>query len=485
MEPVLSIEEMIEIETLTKKSLKISDIELMAKAGYVLTNDFIHRVKPNFNDAITIIVSIGHNGGDGLAMCLHLLEKDYKPKVILIGHIQKAKHAFQHYFTKVIEQIKVIALSKETALEVNKILLTSKYVIDGIFGSGLKREVSGHYLNLIRDINHLDAIVYAIDFPSGIHPSSGMIFPDAIKADFTGVVGHYKYGNLFNDALDYHGEINCLDIDLVKKQTQKVELMTQLDVNIQPMLRKHHSHKYTYGLGFFIGGSKSMTGAINLSVLAAMRSGLGISQVFQESPLTRHLEVIYQDIDTSIDVNRPDMIVFGPGLIKADEKYLSIYQKINQSQTKAVIDGGGLSYIDINNVLNPHMIITPHLKELSDLLDIPLNEVSQTPLKYVKQLTDRNMIVVLKGQTTIIASKHHIYLYQAKNPGLATAGSGDVLSGVIASFLNDNQPFYAALKGVVLHAEAAQLAKEKYGEVSMLSSDIVDQIHHVIKRGSL
>lgn len=484
MESVLSVQEMREIESLTMKSLSITDVDLMKLAGEKLADDFLMRVQPNRHDMISIVSGVGNNGGDGLVMALELLKKGYKPKVIVIGGVTNASLAFKHYFELLQQQMLIKFVSKDSDSDIRRILLSSTIIIDGIFGSGLKRPVSGQYLDLIEEINEYQKVVYAIDIPSGINPSTGLKWPVGIHADFTGVIGYYHYGNIFHDALDYHGSTRLLDIGLVRKHHTVVNLVDDDDFSIQPLTRKHRSHKYDYGLGYFIGGSESMSGAINLSVLSAMRSGLGIANVYQENPQTRHLEVLYKDVYKHIDFSKVDSVVFGPGLSTGQSRYQDIYDELNHSIIKLVIDGGGLSYIHLDDIRNPNVILTPHMKEFSDLLKVSIADIEENIIYYVKQITQRGVTLVLKGETTLIANKNHIYLYQSKNPGLATAGSGDVLTGMISSYLKGNDCFLAGVKGVILHAKASKLARNKFGETSMMASDIIHSIHQVLKEGS-
>jgi len=481
MESVLSVQQMKEMESLTLKELKLSEIDLMKQAGIQLTDDFIQRAQPEIHDVISIVSSVGNNGGDGMVMFLELLKRGYKPKMVVVGSVSHASKAFKHYFDQVTKETKIVFLSKETDLDVQKALVTSKYIVDAIFGVGLSRPVEGLYLELLDYINGLNKTIYAVDIPTGIHPNNGLVYPRAIKADYTGVIGFYKYGNIINDALDYHGQIAVLDIGLVKRHDVLVKLISEDDFSIQPKERKHNSYKYHYGLGYFIGGSKTMPGAINLSAYAALRSGQGLVHVIQEKPIPKHLEVIYEDIKDPIDLSRVDSIVFGPGLKTGQAAYQKIYNQINDSEIKTVVDGGGLSYVDIDKIKNPNMILTPHEKEFSDLFNVPVEEVEHHPFDFIQQVVDKGVTLILKGQTNVIANKKHIYLYQAKNPGLATAGSGDVLTGLISSYLIDNSLLGASIKGVLLHSMASRLARDTYGEVSMLASDIIDHVHKVLK----
>ncbi|MFW5794800.1 MAG: NAD(P)H-hydrate dehydratase [Bacillota bacterium] len=481
MESVLSVKEIREIEALTMKEGNITDIDLMKSAGEKLVEDFLYRVKPAKSDLITVVSGIGNNGGDGLVMFLKLLDLGYKPKIVIIGQIESASSAFKYYFKQVSKKAKVIIATNHNEGEVNKPILASKFIIDGIIGIGLSRKLSGKYLEIVEYINSLEKNVYSIDLPSGINPNNGLVFDQAIKANYTGIIGYYKYGNILNDALDYHGKSKVLDIGLVTKHDIFVKLINYDDFSIKPQKRLHNSYKYNYGLGFFIGGSKSMPGAINLSVLASLRSGLGIGYVYQENPVPKHLEVIYKEITPDIDIKRADSIVFGPGMAKDNEILAEVFSKINESQIKTIVDAGGLKYLNLDNIKNKNFILTPHEKEFSDLFNIGVSEVEENPFKYINEIVKKGVTLILKGQTNVIANKKHIYLFQAKNPGLATAGSGDVLTGIIASYLKDNSTLSASIKGVLVHSLAADFAREAYGEVSMLASDIIDNIYKVFK----
>lgn len=483
MESVLSVKEIKEIDALTIKESKITEIDLMKNAGESLVDDFLTRVEPDINDIITIVAGTGNNGGDGLVMFLELLNKGYKVKVVIIGRVESATSAFKHYFNQVSKKTKVIIATNHNEGEVNKAILASKYIIDGIIGIGLNRKLSGKYLEIVEYINSLEKVVYSIDLPSGINPNNGLIYDKAIEANYTGVIGYYKYGNILNDALDYHGKLKVLDIGLVTKHDIFVKLIDYQDFSIQPQKRIHNSYKYNYGLGYFFGGSKSMPGAINLSVMAALRSGQGIAYVYQEKPVAKHLEVIYKELSSDIDIERADSIVFGPGMVKGNKRLEDIFMQINKSQVKTVIDAGGLAYLDLDNVNNKNFILTPHEKEFSDLFNVGVKEVEFEPFKYINEIVEKGVTLILKGQTNVIANKKHIYLFQAKNPGLATAGSGDVLTGIISSYLKDNSPLSASIKAVLVHSLAANFARDAYGEVSMLASDIIDNIYKVLKRG--
>jgi len=467
---VFTVKEFRKLEQVTCEEKQQDLKELMYQAGYVLTKDFLSRVMPNIDDEIAIISNIGNNGGNALVMFLELEKLGYNVNVYLLGDIKNASKAYLNYFdlVKRRERIKDIKTFK-TALR------KSKYVIDGIFGIGLDRDVSGDLEEVIKTINSLDKVVYSIDFPSGINPDSGLVMGVAIKACFTGVVGKYKLGNFLNDALDYHGDINLLDIGLLEGYSD-VYYLNLKEVDIKRN-RVHNSNKYTYGHSAFIGSSQ-MPGAINMSALAALKTGTGIAEVLYNDEIIRFDQnLIYRIIDDKIDFSKFDTIVFGPGINKVTKLYEEVFNKIVNNK-KLLLDAGGIKYLSKSQKYE-NLIITPHLGELSEFLDVDKNEIKKDPIKYLREIVKNGITVVYKGPTTIVQGSRYTYLLQAKNPGLATAGTGDVLAGIISSFMFDDTLVNACVKGVVVHSIAAEYASVKFGPISMTASDLIDNLYKV------
>lgn len=474
MKKVFYVEDIRKIEELTCEQKQISQSELMYQAGYVLAKDFLSRVMPIVKEEILVVASNGNNGGDAVVVFLELKKNGYNVKLCVIGDIEKASDSFKFYYEK-IENVKDIIPFEN----VDKAIRKSKFIVDGIFGIGLNKDVSGDYKYLIKLINQSKKCVYSIDLPSGIHPDSGEVMGIAVNAKFTGIVGNYKLGNFLNDALDYHGEIKLLDVGLLEGYSDIYYLDFQ-DVDISKK-RIFNSYKYTYGNNAFIGSS-FMPGAINLSAISALKSGIGLAEVYYDEDITRYnIETIYKKLAENTDFSKYDVVVFGPGITEVKPIFKKTYDKLLEAKVKLVVDAGGLKYLDLSKN-HKNLLITPHLGEFSELLKLEKSIVRHNPIYYLRELAKKGFVTLLKGPTTIIQEQRYTYLLQSKNHGLATAGTGDVLAGIISSYFVDETIVNACVKGTAAHIIAADYARNKRGEVSMIASDVVDNLYKVWTR---
>ncbi len=482
---VLTVKEMRDFDALTIKKLNIGEVGLMNRAGHALVRDFLHRARPEISNRITVFAGVGNNGGDALAMAIELIKLGYGVHVMVIGDVSKAGDSFAFY----LKQIKDYSTINDTIdIETNKeSLIKSDLIIDGIFGVGLTRNITGFRVDLIDFINSLKCIKYSIDIPSGIHPDTGIIQTVAIKADLTGVIAYYKTGNLLNDALDYHGQTRVLDIGILPAYKINRHYIDIFKERVEIQIPKNNSNKYTVGSGVFIGGDKSMMGSIQMSAMSALLSGLGISFVYSKinDQYTQfYPELVVRDIkEESLDltIDKAKVIVFGPGLPKNDPDYEEVLNQILGKKKPVVVDATGLTYLDISkNYEDIPIVITPHAGEMSRLLGVDTKEIILDPLKHVKTLTDKGISVILKGTATIVSDGENTYFIQAKNPGLATAGSGDVLCGIVAATYAKNNNLEALKKAVVLHSKAGMKAKSEVGVISLVASDLIKAIPEVI-----
>lgn len=484
---VLKTKEMRDFDKHTLKVLGISEKELMFRAGYYLVKDFISRVKPRFDVPISIFAGIGNNGGDALVMASELGKLGYRMSLYVVGDIAKASDAFQSYL-KDLTGYETIDSGKKLESILSSVLASS-IIIDGIFGIGLTRDVSDYRRDLIDTLNSMDATIYAIDIPSGLDPETGLPRNTAVKADLTGIVGAYKLGNLLGMSLDYQGQTNLLDIGLVAPyEVNRIFVDVHANrVDIPILLNS--INKYSKGSGVFIGGRDSMLGSIQMSAYAGMKSGLGIAFVDVKSDHSYtqfYPELIMSDVrsgDWLWHLGRAKVVVFGPGLPDNDPEYEKIFTSVIERNVPVVIDAGGLGYLDRNKDYHDrNIVVTPHAGELGKLYHIDATDINRKPLDFIKDLTDIGLTVVLKGQTTIIANDRNTIFVQARNPGLATAGSGDVLTGIIAGFLAHQSTDQAVLSAVAIHSKSALIATERVGAFSMTATDIISAIPESIKK---
>ena len=251
--------------------------------------------------------------------------------------------------------------------------------------------------------------------------------------------------------------------------------------------RNDFTHKGDYGKLAIFAGSLSMTGAPYFASLAAMRTGCGLSYLYIDRDIQDILSVKLSETiircNDNYDLKDMDAVLFGPAWSFFENRD-NIYKDIIRSNKKLVIDADGLHYLKkYRDKLGYRTIITPHFAELARLIDVDIEKIIEEPKKYARIASDKyEVVVVLKGHNTIVMDKDNEYINHTGNPGMATAGSGDVLSGIIASLLVQGfKAFDAAKYGVYLHGLAGDLAKEKYTEYSLIASDIIELIPKAIK----
>jgi len=228
-------------------------------------------------------------------------------------------------------------------------------------------------------------------------------------------------------------------------------------------------------------------GSIQMSAISGLKSGLGISFVFSKlrSPLTQfYPELIIDDIESERFkevMKKAKVVVFGPGMEEDQPIYQNIMDQLMETEIPLVIDAGGLSYIDINkSSSNPNVVLTPHIGEISKLFGVNSIEIMKDPFTYLHQLTEKGYHVILKGTTSMIAYEKQIIFMQAKNPGLATAGTGDVLAGMIAAFICRQVSLNALIDAFTLHAKTARIARKRHGQTSMIASHLIEAIDEVM-----
>lgn len=484
---VVSVSEMQSHENYTCKKQNITISDLMDLVGKALFDNFINSVTSNKEDSLLVIAGTGNNGGDALVLARHLLDYGFDLKIYVIGNVRKASKEMQTAMGK-IEKERIIFL--DSLKELSKMDFNYCHIIDGLFGTGLKKGVEDIQAEAIRKINDSKAFVYSIDIPSGINSSSGQVMNLAVSADMTAVVQYYKFGNLLQDAKDYSGKIMLLDCGILfdERNPKRFKVTLRDFLPVFPP-RKHNSHKYDYGNILIIGGHPGMMGAPQLTAISALKSGSGLVSIAIRKQDAMYFTQLYPEVmvnyyETLEEINRiienRDVIVFGPGLGKENKHNEEILKTLLKSDKLLVIDADGLFYLkDQMKSLRKHanVVVTPHLGEMTRLFSAKKGEIEADPEKYLSELTKNEITVVLKGVTTIVSNKDNFVLSQEGNPGMATAGTGDVLTGIIASLLGQGiNTFDASIKGVLIHSFAGAKTTQEKSETGMIASDLVQNI---------
>lgn len=458
---------------------------------------------------ILILCGTGNNGGDGFVAARYLADQGYRIKVLVLGKKPQSDEAKLHL--SLIENLGLdIAFveNKETLFQ----YIEDDYllVIDALLGTGLQGEIKGLPAAGIEFINSCSAPVLSVDIPSGIDSDSGRVLGGAVRADHTVTFAWPKIGNIVSPGYFYNGNLHVVDIGIPRQISQKIASYGKtLDFTyIQGLLPKRSpaAHKGSCGKILIIGGSSGMSGAPILAAKAALKSGAGfvaagIPAVIADVFATAAIECIYTPLPSDnagfvtqgalevlLDMlPRFDAVVLGPGLGRS--RYIKELIKI------LVIDGSVSLLIDADglNGLNPedlrrrqaNTVLTPHYGEMSRLMRVPLATIAAAPLDAARSFAkEYGVTVVLKGPRSIIASPGGpFYVNTTGNPGMATAGSGDVLVGIMAGLVGQMEDFFqACLLATYLHGFAGDLAQKKHTIFSMTAENIIEALPQTFKR---
>lgn len=459
----------------SSKSLKKAEssycgISLMKKAA----KGIINRIKPLLDGRkLTIICGVGNNGGDGWAVA-SLLE-NYPLEVIFTG----APKTKESIFYK--ERFKGTSFSAESQ-KAKESILNAQIILDCIFGIGLSRSAEGIYKEVIELINESNAYVVSVDVPSGLSSEGGGNFIH-VKANETVCITSKKLSSVITPTKDSYGNIYVHSIDVDMEKETPIALISDDELLKHLPPRPKNSHKGTYGTLKTLCGSYSMTGAGILSITASLRSGVGLVKAYgSESLLNIYKTVMYEPIykvfsKESFIEEESTAVLIGCGIGTEYEKDLR--EILLQTKSTIILDADGINFlsrnIDICEQITARLIITPHPKEMARLCGVTVSRVQENRFSLCKELSEKlNCTVVLKGDGTIICTPDNIpIINQTGNSGLSKGGSGDVLAGIISSFVAQGvTPHYASALGVYLHGLTADSLKETFSEFSFLPSDI-------------
>ncbi|MCS7250219.1 MAG: NAD(P)H-hydrate dehydratase [candidate division WOR-3 bacterium] len=521
MKRIVSQKEMSEIDKISAEKLNIPTIILMENAGRsvaeYLKEIFGIREKDFSNKNFLIFCGKGNNGGDGFVSARFLLNKKAKVKVILLGKFEELKgdakinaERYKNMGGEIIEIIKEEDFSSANIFFRNK---RETYIIDAIFGTGVKGEIEGIYKKAIEFINQSGLKVIAIDVPSGVM-EDGKVANICVKADFTITMGFIKRSLLLPPARDYVGKILIGDIGTFYEYFNNqgnTFLIEEEDVRDFFPKRLSWGHKGTFGSCLIIAGSRGYSGAAFLASVGALKIGSGLVYLATpkiiidviETKLTEVVKIPLNweegfTLDNLDKINelwpKIDVLAIGPG-IGTNEKTKLFVKKIltaaEERKIPVVIDADGINClseeIDLLKGLakNIPIILTPHPGELSRLIKILPEKINESRIEIARSFSqEKGVYLVLKGSPTVIGTPQGmVYINPTGNSGLASGGSGDVLTGFIAGLLAQKlAPEKAAIVGVYLHGLSADLALENQTEYDFIASDIFVHLPKAIKK---
>lgn len=463
----------------TMNAQSITSLQLMERAAQAVTNWIL--LNYNNQHHFCIFCGTGNNGGDGFAIARQLLYQGYPVTVYLIGN-PNAFTADAKANYKRLSDVRLLEKSSDFPDFTGNTI-----IIDAILGIGSNRPLSGIYLQLVTYLNQSSVPVISIDIPSGWYADLRQFAGNAIQATHTLTFGTYKQSFLFPESEKFTGNITVLDIGLAAGfQPSSITNYFWSDRSlIQKILKpiREFSHKGILGHAGLIAGSEGMMGAAVLACRASMRAGAGkttgiipasqFSVIHQTTP-----EVLVKDVSDFSDENEFQAIGIGSGL-GINGRSLSLLKKALNGHKPMVIDADAIHLVTSLNNIQYHKdtVLTPHVKEARQLTGAAGNSLDL--LTQCQNYCKTNKVtLVLKGKfTRIIDQEGKVFFNTTGNPGMASAGMGDVLTGIITSLLAQgyNGP-EAALTGVYWHGAAADLAAESLGYPSLIASDVIERL---------
>ena len=490
-----------EIDNYTILHEPIASIELMERAAGRLFSWYVNRFERNRK--IFVFAGPGNNGGDGLALARMLAQDRYDVVLQYVKFTDRNSSDWDINFQR-LKRDSRIDLNIITSPVQFPIISPDNVIIDAIFGSGLTRPVEGLPKEIIGMINNTDTLKISVDIPSGLfgEDNTGNDPEAIVKADHTLSFQFPKLAFMFPENAQFTGEWEILPIglseDAIHNTSSLYNFMGPDDIAPLLKIRSKFDHKGVFGHGLLVAGSKGKMGAAVLGAGAALRSGIGLLTCHLPSsgriimqiavPEAMVLTDSAEDIISRIDVSASfDAAAVGPGLGMDELTGKALHSFITEYKKPLVIDADALNILAGNkkwySLLKPGVILTPHPKEFERLAGKSNNGFDRLQ-KQIEFSMKHKCIVVLKGAFTSISTPGgNVSFNSTGNPGMATAGSGDVLTGIILSLLAQGYSSEnAALAGVYIHGLAGDIAAGKTGPESLIASDIINSIGDAYNR---
>lgn len=484
-----------QLDQYTIEQMGVPSLVLMERAALSV----VEELKLAFSlQRVLVICGSGNNGADGMAIARILWLQGYQVAVYLAGKPESFSKEAQIQW-KILENYCVPIVNKCCYCEYTTI-------VDAIFGVGLSREVSGHYAKIIQEINEAKVPVMAVDTPSGICGTTGQVMGNAVRAKITVTFAYGKSGLYLYPGASYAGKVIVKDIGIYNHQKSAFYAIDEEEWNWLP-IRRTDGNKGTFGKVLVIAGSKDMCGAAYLSAKACLLTGAGMVRIFTEKTNRVVLQQLLPEALISVyeeTADRPelenlledalhwaDTIVAGPGLgTKQSAQWIIEYLLKKEQEKSIVLDADALNILSnqqekLYQIKQP-LILTPHLGEMSRLSGYSIAELKHHPVECLKdfwRMFACPKTIVMKDARTLTLTKEETwYINLTGNSGMATAGSGDVLAGIIAGLLAQGmESEKAAPFGVWLHGMAGDYMKQKVGMRSMLASDLLKALPCLLK----
>lgn len=486
-----------ELDRYTIEHEPIKSIDLMERAGKAIT----HAITEEWTTHTPVVVFAGpgNNGGDALAVARLLINEGYKVKTYLFNITNHLSDDCVLNRQRLLDGKHAKDLIEVTAKFDPPELTADMLVVDGLFGSGLNKPLAGGFASLVKYINQSPAKVVSIDVPSGLMSEDNTynVRANIIHAYLTLTLHERKLSFLFGDAQQFIGKLKVLDIRLSPEYIQKTEaqyhVLEENDIRSRLLHRDDFAHKGKMGNALIVAGSYGMAGAAVLATRACLRSGVGkvtaitpkknydIMQIAVPEAVLQmdHEETAFTE---AVDTDGFDALGIGPGLGRQETTAIAMIAQIRRAQCPIVADADALNILASHRAwmqqLPKGIIMTPHPKELDRLTGSPANADYERLHRTCELAKSLQAYIILKGHNSALCLPNgNVFFNPTGNSGMATAGSGDVLTGIITTLLaRGYHQQNACIVGMYLHGLAGDLAAKELGKESLVASDIIDHL---------
>jgi NAD(P)H-hydrate epimerase len=510
---ILTSKQMKKIDSHTINKVGIPGPVLMENAGLQIFKEIMARFPRIAEEKIVIIAGKGNNGGDGFVIARHLYNQGCDVIVLLLAPKSEIKGdaALNMNIADKIG-IKIVENRSGKYLKSHKeIIQNATILVDAIFGTGLTKPAEGIFAKVISDVNRSSAYKIAVDIPSGLSSDTFELIGPSVKADLTVTLAAPKIAHIFPPAEDLIGEMVVADISIPRALFDDKELKLELVEKsmIVPYFTKRtrDTHKGTYGHLFILSGSLGKTGASSMAGKAALKMGAGLVTIgtpesclsmvarSMDELMTEPLEETEEKTLSEASIDRitelldgKDGVLIGPGISTHESTSELIFSLLPKIKCPLVLDADALNILAARRNLLKNLkvpaIITPHPGEFARLLHMSTRDVLEKRLQLVSQFSKEfNLFVVLKSYKTLVSTPEgHVLVNPTGNPGMASAGSGDVLSGMIASMIiQEKNITEAVLAAVYIHGLSGDLAAKKWGEKPVTAGNLISFLPSAIK----
>lgn len=495
--------QIVELDRYTMEHEPIRSIDLMERAAKAIVQAIME--KWSARTPIVVFAGPGNNGGDALAVARLLAEQDYQVKAYLFNI---SNHMSEDCLTnqqRLKESKKIKEFVEVTTQFDPPILESNTLVIDGLFGSGINKPLAGGFASLVKYINQSSSTIVSIDIPSGLMPEDNTynISANTIRADYTFTLQLKKLAFMFADNQQFIGKLKVLDIrlskDFIDKTDAQYAIIEENEVRNMMRERDDFAHKGMMGNALIIAGSYGMAGASVLTTRACLRSGAGkvtahtpkknyaiMQTAVPEAVMQMDREETY--FSDAVDTEDFEALGIGPGLGQQENSAVALISQLRRATCPVVVDADALNMLANHRAwlqqLPKGIILTPHPKEFERIAGTACNGDYERLNKAQELAQNLQLYIILKGHYSALCLPNGRVLFNSTgNSGMATAGSGDVLTGIITALLaRGYKQEQACIVGMYIHGLAGDLAAKDKGKESLIASDIIDYLPQAFKR---